>query len=151
VAAEDLRVALGANRLPPEPLRPELPIPFVASACRYEAIERQSGLPRDISARMKGWLGETMAEHGEQFNDSCVSNGLPSSRFTIAAVCDRWAVIEYETGGYAPARHIVILDRTRPRDEPAWHGYVHGSVEDRNFLQLLTTGSLWTRAAKSWS
>ena len=149
VAAEDIRLALGANRLPPEPARAELPMLLAVSAYRYEGIERRSGLPRDVSARMKGWLGETMAEHGDRFSDSClVDPSLPRSRFAIAAVCDRWAVIEYETGGYAPVRHIVILDRTSPRDEPAWHGFLYGSGEDSNFLQLLTTGSLWTRATR---
>ena len=147
MATEDVRVALGANRLPPDavqtPFQPQLSI---VSTGRYETVERRSQLPGDVAAHIAAWRGETMADRGQEFNGSClVVPDLPRSRFVIGAVCDHWAVIEYETGGYASINHVVIIDRRGANTEPIWHGWLSQPVADQDFVPLLMSGALWTR------
>ncbi len=119
-------------------------VPFLRDARNqnYVFVTSPRALPRDVRS-----AAPVMAAAGERFNDECLLiEGLPRFRLVLAALNDRFVILHYEKGGFAPTRHVVLLrrDPSRNRAIELWSNFTACQLETpQEFQAALRSGTLW--------
>jgi len=112
-------------------------------------------LPPDIRAALEREFAESrleLASHDEPFNAGCVIDpGLPRHRLLLAAVSPRFAVVHFESGGYAVSQRVLVFQRgvrgntaekiSSSLASTAW-------AEPVSFLSAIRSGELFIDRAK---
>lgn len=123
-----------------------------------------SDLPDDVRAGLARHLGEKqlkIAQPGEPYSHGClVEPGLPRERLVAAAINERFAIVQYEHGGFAPTHITVVFVRMAGGQDAAviWTGLaVPRDFTPPSFLAAIRSGELWPypmadlRAATLWN
>jgi hypothetical protein len=118
----------------------------------YKGITRPGDLPEEVRRALADLFHAPeldMAAAGEPFNDSClVDPDLPASRLVVAAVGPRYAVVQFETGGYGPAVSTAVFQRSAGHAILLWCGQVWRSIGNpAEFVSEVRAGSYWKTVA----
>lgn len=126
-------------------------------ADRYEVTAKASSLPADVRAALTREFGTSkfeMASEDERYSSGCLYEpGLPRQRLLLAAVSPRFAIVHFETGGFAIAQNVRVFKRSAENPEAEKiHANFAGSAwsERRSFLSAIRSGELFIdRSAKA--
>jgi len=122
----------------------------------YEVRAEASNLPSDVRAAIARDFGESqfrMASADEPYSSGCVYEpSLPRQRLLLAAISPRFAVVHFETGGYAIAQHVTVFSRSAKNNEAEKiYSNFAGSAweEPQSFLSAIHSGDLFVDRSKA--
>lgn len=155
--AEQLALAI----IPEPPIEPEPPFVLSETAKadlrseRFRRVTAVARLPWPVRSGLRRLIGEPflhMADPNEPFQetDFVVDGSLPWRRLLLAGVGSRHSFVLYESGGFAPSLHLVVLRHRAAGVDFLWGGQPRFVVRDvADWTDLLEKGMTYT-ASSYW-
>ena len=112
----------------------------------YDVVTDPAVLPADVRT---GWARRLpgkqldVAAAGASYNSSCLGPG-PRHRLILAAVSPKYAVVYFESGGFAVSRRVFVFSRAEDPATFVWSGRPKDTYKDpKSFLSAIKSGKLW--------
>jgi len=112
----------------------------------YQIVTDPASLPGEVQASWAAALRQKqldVAAAGGRYNSTDFGGGT-RHRLIMAAVGPRYAVVYFESGGFAVSRRAFVFSRAADAAALIWSGHPKDRyTEPKGFLSAIRNGKLW--------